>query len=1527
MIQFFVSSTFRDMHYERDIINSVILPQLKHIANDCGENISLTDLRWGIDTQNIDPVEGMRKILSVCMQEIEFSFPHLIIMIGDRYGSVPDSRMIDDFLRSPGGSDFKYEETVGKSITELEIIHAIEHLASSYEGNLSDCFTIVLRDPIDHTFMSNDSKSHYLAASSEESIQVKKLKERLESLYPSAAIHYTAKWDSESDCPVGFEEFIRKLVQRLSMCLKQFLPSHPLSAEELHWKNDEARRKYAEKRVILLNEEQNYYTSFLNTINHQKSDHPHVLLLYGEHGSGTSMHAFAVNQLARKFGFKTVQITCSPLYDNSVVSAMLKHMIWRLEFEMNFDHKDMKICSLHECRNRLTMLIQKINAPVLFILDGIDSYVPEIRKQILYALPSTDQCGYLFTAVNSTAVAHLLPERFEFSCYGINHNKVSYFKTMIKKEAEITRKEYSPRLIDSVSLLSVSRSPLYMRLLLSYISLMMNAQSYFNIEKRADSSNKAEQLYTYIHEKLQTLPGNEKDLAWVLLVKAGTSMNENTVNFIAQLFTLIPAGLRQEDILGIYHRAYPEASISMLDITILINQCDILFQRTDDGRVSFAHDLIQHNSLDSHFIYRAICAYLCDLSDDDPIKLREYIPVCICVERYDLAANYLIEIRKDIDREEVKSFLLTNEPKRINNSKQDLIISSWSLASRAYPEISQRNPVDMVKCIFDACKFKEDRTRIRALLNTFLFTYDRFFSHLSTKSQNQIMDRLREFCMDYLYTDDPIPDGFSSEQMKKLFELRTVYICFEQCGIRADSYAKRKAMYNAFYQICSNVYQQLTPNHPFYLTVLKDLNSACDKMASLKGYPLKNRLEYLQYADELLRKYEHLNINCDIKREQILNHFSQAVYIVEAAWSKKQIGWPENISESFQDFVTDAAKELISYFRLQPSSEFSYNKIVTAYQILSEYERCRTQKNPQKEVELCKAMISAAKDWYRFNGDVYAADRIRNGYLRLALADASSEPAMALKNIEKSYEQIERMREAVPMERLTPIVTMTLKEFLKILMKCLAPVKDDPVYTARLCCIFLDKVFEHDNYELFLADLYTSDTKNSLKSTYEELLKISLNTVFKCQKYCLNLAKAEEYEPAIELCNLLSHLTDLITPSYGHIAAYWDALKDIDNFQSIVWHNYRAFIFKHEQNWSCETDKAEYFLNKSYYDSIISHYLSGEEFSLLSDNTKRNQYVNYSNSLLMSASYFWNTKNVSPEEHNKRNCFFRKLLKSRQYQLPGQGTMYFTTFVYEYRDHESLLNPIGLYLCDHLDDPEILSLLENSDLFETLALEYAYRNCRKTDAYKIIYNGYMHFLELPMLMIIFRYDRSEYNKIFFELRASCVRRLYNNTIAFMDILGPYTELFLRDIHDAEHKFINVYHCLSTAVFDYAIEINEKINDEQVASVRFTSNDGKEWRLDFCGILNYEEAAKKNRAEYHDLESDKFSQKIRSIKKNLKKSIRVINKKAPRKPYSPSDQDYLIARCLLLEQQWFQNSKHTHDDKYIWANLITQRYDQ
>ena len=42
---YFISSTFRDMQQERDILNNRILPELRELANKSGRDISLVDLR------------------------------------------------------------------------------------------------------------------------------------------------------------------------------------------------------------------------------------------------------------------------------------------------------------------------------------------------------------------------------------------------------------------------------------------------------------------------------------------------------------------------------------------------------------------------------------------------------------------------------------------------------------------------------------------------------------------------------------------------------------------------------------------------------------------------------------------------------------------------------------------------------------------------------------------------------------------------------------------------------------------------------------------------------------------------------------------------------------------------------------------------------------------------------------------------------------------------------------------------------------------------------------------------------------------------------------------------------------------------------------------------------------------------------------------------------------------------------------------------------------------------------------------
>ena len=50
MKSIFVSSTFRDMQAERDVLKSKVQPMLNDIARQYGESISFSDLRWGVDT-------------------------------------------------------------------------------------------------------------------------------------------------------------------------------------------------------------------------------------------------------------------------------------------------------------------------------------------------------------------------------------------------------------------------------------------------------------------------------------------------------------------------------------------------------------------------------------------------------------------------------------------------------------------------------------------------------------------------------------------------------------------------------------------------------------------------------------------------------------------------------------------------------------------------------------------------------------------------------------------------------------------------------------------------------------------------------------------------------------------------------------------------------------------------------------------------------------------------------------------------------------------------------------------------------------------------------------------------------------------------------------------------------------------------------------------------------------------------------------------------------------------------------------
>lgn len=100
-IRVFISSTFRDMHAERDHLINVVFPELEERMATRHLRLRPVDLRWGV-LEEEDSVQ-------VCLDIIEDCRPYFIGLIGNRYGSVPPppgsiaARTFEAILRGEDG--------------------------------------------------------------------------------------------------------------------------------------------------------------------------------------------------------------------------------------------------------------------------------------------------------------------------------------------------------------------------------------------------------------------------------------------------------------------------------------------------------------------------------------------------------------------------------------------------------------------------------------------------------------------------------------------------------------------------------------------------------------------------------------------------------------------------------------------------------------------------------------------------------------------------------------------------------------------------------------------------------------------------------------------------------------------------------------------------------------------------------------------------------------------------------------------------------------------------------------------------------------------------------------------------------------------------------------------------------------------------------------------------------------------------------------------------------------------------------
>lgn len=160
----FISSTFRDMHAERDILTRVVFPQLRRRCLPLGIDVVDVDLRWGVPEAEAESGHA----LQVCLDEINHSRPFFIGFLGERYGWIP-----------PGEQH---------SITAREIFFGVLEAPEKPDWVKSRSF-FYFRSPDVISSLPEDLRSQFSSESRESAAKVSDLKHRIRAHFQDMPGH------------------------------------------------------------------------------------------------------------------------------------------------------------------------------------------------------------------------------------------------------------------------------------------------------------------------------------------------------------------------------------------------------------------------------------------------------------------------------------------------------------------------------------------------------------------------------------------------------------------------------------------------------------------------------------------------------------------------------------------------------------------------------------------------------------------------------------------------------------------------------------------------------------------------------------------------------------------------------------------------------------------------------------------------------------------------------------------------------------------------------------------------------------------------------------------------------------------------------------------------------------------------------------------------------------------------------------------------------------------------------------------
>ncbi|XP_044076665.1 telomerase protein component 1 isoform X2 [Siniperca chuatsi] len=211
-IRVFISSTFRDMHAERDILVWSVFPELRRRAASHCLYLQEVELRWGVTE------EESGRATELCLSEVCRS-QMMVGILGERYGLVPPKPVLPDLPQY----SWLASAPAGLSITEMEI----RQFQALYPDTAHQRMFCYFRDPNITKSVPVAWRSDFVPESKEAESKMASLKRRIRASEVKVTENYPCEWGGVVEGNPylkNLEDFGKAVLEDLWMAVvKQFV--------------------------------------------------------------------------------------------------------------------------------------------------------------------------------------------------------------------------------------------------------------------------------------------------------------------------------------------------------------------------------------------------------------------------------------------------------------------------------------------------------------------------------------------------------------------------------------------------------------------------------------------------------------------------------------------------------------------------------------------------------------------------------------------------------------------------------------------------------------------------------------------------------------------------------------------------------------------------------------------------------------------------------------------------------------------------------------------------------------------------------------------------------------------------------------------------------------------------------------------------------------------------------------------------------------------------------------------------------